>query len=131
MIKANVFKRKDDTCISKTKVEDMALTPIGNVTYINQNSQVGSMQHANAMQKVDFALNANMQEFVDKLKAVQEVAPAQETKAIDPDDKQEKKNEQEAHKDSAQPSEEESLAVVEDESIACVSDEVHLLDIRA
>ncbi|CAM3427001.1 hypothetical protein [Helicobacter labetoulli] len=109
----------------------MALTPIGNVTYINQNSQVGSMQHANAMQKVDFALNANMQEFVDKLKAVQEVAPAQETKAIDPDDKQEKKNEQEAHNDSAQPSEEESLAVVEDESIACVSDEVHLLDIRA
>lgn len=107
----------------------MALSPIGNVTYINQNSQVGSMQHANAMQKVDFALNANMQEFVDKLKAVQEVAPAEETKAIDPDDKQEKKNEQESHKDSIKDGED--LAVVEDESIACVGDEMHLLDIRA
>lgn len=107
----------------------MALSPIGNVTYINQNSQVGSMQHANTMHKVEFGLNANMQEFVDKLKAVQEVAPAQETKAIDPDDKQEKKNEQESHKDSGK--ENESLAVVEDEGIACVSDEVHLLDIKA
>ena len=113
----------------------MALGPIGNVTYINQNSQVGSMQHANAMQKVDFALNANMQEFVDKLKTVQEVAPAQETKAIDPDDKGNKKNEQESHKDSESAKENESLAVAEDnmadESITCVSDEVHLLDIRA
>ncbi len=112
----------------------MALGPIGNVTYINQNSQVGSMQHANAMQKVDFALNANMQEFVDKLKAVQEVAPAQETKAIDPDDKQEKKNEQESHQDSESAKESESVAVVEDDvadDIACVGDEVHLLDILA
>lgn len=113
----------------------MALSPIGNVTYINQNSQVGSMQHANAMQKVDFALNANMQEFVDKLKAaVQEVAPAQEAKAIDPDDKQEKKNEQESHKDSESAKESESLAVVEDDvadDIACVGDEAHLLDILA
>lgn len=116
----------------------MALSPIGNVTFINQNSQLGSVQHANNMQKVDFMLSANMQEFTDKLKAVQEVAPAPETHAIDPDDKQEKKREQEGREDSKNAKDSEMAgdsmeeASKEQGAIACVGDEeVHLLDVRA
>lgn len=120
----------------------MALSPIGNVTFINQNSQLGSVQHANNMQKVDFMLSANMQEFTDKLKAVQEVSPAPETRAIDPDDKQEKKREQEGREDSENTKDskeakdfemaEDSLDEASKEAIACVGDEeVHLLDVRA
>ena len=114
----------------------MALTPIGNVTYINQNSQLGSIQHANATHRADVALNANMQEFVDKLKAVQEVSPAPQTHAIDPDDKQEKKRNFEQDKEqesseSTEGSESESYgAIVEDDVITCAEGEIHLLDIR-
>lgn len=80
----------------------MAITPIGNVTYVNQNSQVGSLHHANNMQKVDFMLNANMQDFVDKLKAIQEVNKAPETSAINPDRDSNNKQEQEEKQESKQ-----------------------------
>lgn len=111
--------------IFEEKEETMALSTIGNITYLNQNAQLGSIQQANQMQKVDFMLNANMQEFVDRLKAVQEVSPAPQIEAIDPDDKRDKQQsfEQEQNAQSESPSEE------------SVSEEVfsstHLLDIRA
>lgn len=103
----------------------MALSTIGNITYLNQNAQLGSIQQANQMQKVDFMLNANMQEFVDRLKAVQEVSPAPQIEAIDPDDK----------RDKQQAFEQEQNAQSESSSEESVSEEVfpstHLLDIRA
>ena len=86
------------------------------------------------MQKVDFALNANMQDFVDRLKSVQEVSPAPETQAIDPDGGQEKKRESQegdAKAVSMQNKEEAIEAIVEDEPSPYTQDEVHLLDIRA
>ncbi|WP_295701033.1 hypothetical protein [Helicobacter mastomyrinus] len=107
----------------------MALSPIGNVTYINQNSQLGSIQHANNMQKVDFTLNANMQDFVDKLKAVQEVSPSPEVQAINPDDKQEKKRERESEKKQAQDSHKNAEGLTEEEPT--YKAQTHLLDIRA
>lgn len=115
----------------------MALSPIGNVTFINQNSQLGSVQHANNMQKVDFMLHANMQEFVDKLKAVQEVSPAPETRPIDPDDKQEKKRESQEQEDENSKEEQlntqgEQESIASTDSISCIeNEEVHLLDVRA
>ncbi|TLD95120.1 hypothetical protein LS71_008805 [Helicobacter jaachi] len=106
----------------------MALSPIGNVTYINQNSQVGSVQHANNMQKLDFNLNANMQEFVDKVEAVQEVSPTPEIQEIEPDDKQEKRqNAKDTHADNQKEVEE---AIIEEDSLA-QAPSTHLLDIRA
>lgn len=114
----------------------MALSPIGNVTYINQNSQLGSIQHANSMQKVDFALNANMQEFVDKLKAVQEVAPAPQVQATDPDSEQAKKRgfaHEEDKKEDEENGQEQGneLRAVVEEDVVCQEESHHLLDIRA
>lgn len=115
----------------------MALTPIGNVTYINQNSQLGSIQHANATHRADVALNANMQEFVDKLKAVQEVSPAPEIHAIDPDDKQEKKRDfeeeqqEDKQKEEEQNHEAEAIIEADEYDIVCAKENAHLLDIRA
>ena len=105
----------------------MAISPIGNITYVNQNSQLGSLQLANNMQKVDFMLNANMQEYVDKLKAVQEVSPAPQTEAINPDTEQQKKQEfQESESENSQ--EQENAEVLQEE---IVLPSTHLLDIRA
>lgn len=112
--------------MKKEKV--MALSPIGNITYINQNSQLGSIQHANNMQKVDFVLNANMQEFVDKLKDVQEVSPTPQTEAINPD------SQQNAREDSPEDSKKEHKTtefLLEEEELASYKDEVSLLDVRA
>ncbi len=110
----------------------MALSPIGNVTYINQNSQLGSIQHANNMQKVDFALNANMQEFVDKLKAVQEVSPAPQVEAVDPEKDESKKREfEEKQKEKEQDSQNTAESFVEDETPIYSADNTHLLDIKA
>ncbi len=114
------------------KEETMAVSPIGNVTYINQNSQVGSIQYANNMQKVDVALHANMQEFVDKLKAVQEVSPTPQTEAINPDDKQDKKREfEEKEKKKEQDSQNAIESFIEDETPTCATEPTHLLDIKA
>lgn len=113
----------------------MALSPIGNVTYINQNSQLGSIQHANSMQKVDFALNANMQEFVDKLKAVQEVSPAPQVQATDPDSEQAKKrgfaHEEDKKEDEDKQEQGDELLAVVEEDVMCQEESHHLLDIRA
>lgn len=105
----------------------MALSPIGNVTYINQNSQVSAIQHANSMHKVDFALNANMQEFVDKLKAIQEVSPPPKVQANVLDSGQEKKRE---FAQSKKDNQEEIIAEVEEE-VVCAEESQHILDIRA
>ncbi|MCX2717091.1 hypothetical protein OQH61_05005 [Helicobacter sp. MIT 21-1697] len=109
----------------------MAVSPIGNVTYINQNSQLGSIQYANNMQKVDFALHANMQEFVDKLKAVQEVSPTPQTEAINPDDKQEKKRNFKEKQDEQEQDSRNILESGEEETLACTTEQTHLLDIKA
>ena len=106
----------------------MALSPIGNVTYINQNSQLGSIQHANNMHKADFTLATNMQNFVDKMKAVQEVSPAPQVEAIDPE-KDENKKRDFQEKQKKQQEQEKTEYVVEDEDF--IPDKTHLLDIRA
>lgn len=112
------------------KEETMAVSPIGNVTYINQNSQLGSIQYANNMQKVDIALNANMQEFVDKLKAVQEVSPTPQVEAVDPEKDENKKREFE-EKEKEQDSQNAIESFIEDETPTCSTEQTHLLDIKA
>ena len=108
----------------------MALSPIGNVTYINQNSQLGSIQYANNMQKVDIALNANMQEFVDKLKAVQEVSPTPQVEAVDPEKDESKKREFE-EREKGQDPQNAIESFIEDETPTCSTEPTHLLDIKA
>ncbi|MBX7490826.1 hypothetical protein [Helicobacter turcicus] len=57
----------------------MAVTPVGNMTYINQNAQVGSMQQANTQVKLDFQSMVNLQNLQDNQEEIQEVRPTEET----------------------------------------------------
>ncbi|PAF42007.1 hypothetical protein [Helicobacter sp. 11S03491-1] len=64
----------------------MAISPIGNITYINQNSQANSTQQANALGRADMT-NILNKEFEDKIKDIQEVRPTETSDAIHPDSK--------------------------------------------
>ena len=57
----------------------MAVTPVGNMTYINQNSQVGSVQQANTQVKLDFQSMVNLQQMQEKQEEIQEVRPPEKT----------------------------------------------------
>ena len=57
----------------------MAVDPISNVVYINQNAQVGSTQYANVQTKLDFQAMVNLQAMDDKQDEIKEVRPTEET----------------------------------------------------
>lgn len=64
----------------------MAISPIGNITYINQNTQLNSVQQANAVARGDMG-DVIAKEFQDKLKDIQEVRPTEDSQSINPDKK--------------------------------------------
>ncbi len=76
----------------------MAISTIGNITYINQNMQTTSTQHANATQRSDFI----PQEFEDKLKEIEEVRPTEQNQKVDKDSKNKQEFEQESKKNPKQ-----------------------------
>lgn len=101
----------------------MAISPIGNITYINQNMQATSATHANAMQRGDMI----PQEFEDKLKEIQEVRPTETGNKIDKDTKGNGQWE-EGEQEEREPSEQEESSPL-DSSLN--SDEsAHLLNIK-
>lgn len=57
----------------------MAVTPVGNMTYINQNAQVSSVQQANTQVKLDFQAMVNLQNLQEQQDEIQEVRPTEET----------------------------------------------------
>ncbi|MDA3968157.1 hypothetical protein [Helicobacter ibis] len=85
----------------------MAVSPVGNTTFINQNSQVSSTQHANAQAKLDFQALVNIQEMENKQNEIAEVRPAEDIKKTDEDakgskqeqEKKEKKNKKKQKKE--------------------------------
>ncbi|MCE3039505.1 hypothetical protein [Helicobacter anatolicus] len=64
----------------------MAISPIGNITYINQNTQVNvaNLRNNESMPIIN-------QEFKDKINEIQEVRPTEETNTINKDSKKENK----------------------------------------
>lgn len=102
----------------------MGVTPLGNITYINQNTQVSAIHHANAQQKVDFQAMVNLQQMNEKLEEISEVRPPEESKSIDPDREKERERGHEerllAKKKREAKESEESLPPLEP----------HLLDIK-
>lgn len=74
------------------KEKIMAISPIGNVTYINQNSQINALQQANALTRADMT-NIINKEFQDKINEVQEVRPAEDAQALNPDSQNNSKSE--------------------------------------
>lgn len=63
----------------------MAVSSIGNLTYINQNLQVGTNLQANAQHRMDLANLTNMQDFQEKLEENKEVRKLEENEAVHPD----------------------------------------------
>ncbi len=68
----------------------MAVSTIGNITYINQNMQTTSANLANATQRGDFI----PQEFENKLKEIAEVRPTENLQKTDENGKQDKQDKQ-------------------------------------
>lgn len=69
----------------------MAVSTIGNITYINQNMQTTSANLANATQRGDFI----PQEFENKLKEIAEVRPTENLQKTDENGKNAKQDKQE------------------------------------
>lgn len=104
----------------------MAISSIGNLTFINQNAQISATHQASVQHRGDVANVANMQDFQDKLNDIAEVRKLEENEAINPDADSEKKRreqeEEEREKQHAQKhSQEEDLP----------PPQIHLLDIKA
>ncbi|TLD87007.1 hypothetical protein [Helicobacter sp. MIT 05-5294] len=101
----------------------MAVSPIGNITHIHQNAQVGSVQHANSQVKLDFQAMVNLQEMQDKQDEIKEVRPTEETLETSDEregDGKEPKEEKERkkEKDSEESQESDSIQTKEDGTIA-------------
>lgn len=102
----------------------MALGPVGNAIYVNQQMATVASEKSALLNRLDLqaaAAHAVMQE--DK-KEIEEVRPAEENQAVDPDrehTKQEAEDEQKRTKFSKEPEEKES---------ATPSKPLHLLDIK-
>ena len=80
----------------------MAVSPISNVNYINQNSQFSSVQPANAPVKLDFQTMVNLQEMQDRQEEIQEVRPTEETLKTDEDKEGNGKRDQEGNQNQNQ-----------------------------
>lgn len=63
----------------------MAVSLVGNITYINQNSQTSAVQHAAAQARPDVLLEANKGEFERKLQEIAHTNPAQPSPKVDKD----------------------------------------------
>lgn len=68
----------------------MAVSPLGNVVYVNQNMQVASQNQSTQHARFDMQAFASMEEFDAKQKELKEVRPTEETHQIDPDAEHEK-----------------------------------------
>ncbi|MGP1579753.1 MAG: hypothetical protein ACTTH5_01825 [Wolinella sp.] len=101
----------------------MAVSPLGNITYINQNMQSSSIQHANAQQRMDFQALVNLQEMDEKQQEIEAVRPTEETDALNEDREKEK---EEFH--SLEQEEKEQKEAHEEDG---ARSSLHILDIKA
>lgn len=100
----------------------MAVSPLGNVVYVNQNMQTSTIQHANAQQRLDFQAMVNLEEMDEKLEEIEAVRPTEESEALDSDREKEKEEFKEREEEDQESPSEESP---EEERIS-----VHILDIK-
>ena len=112
----------------------MAVTPLGNSNFINQNAPVVSQVHANQQARFDMQALLAAELATQQNEEIQEVRPMEESYKLDPEKEHERqKNEQEAgefehEEQSAKGDEELNLddGGIDDD----VADEPHVLDIK-
>lgn len=78
----------------------MAVSLVGNITYINQNAQASSTQLANAQGRPDIIQESNKSEFERKLQEVAQVSGTEDSQAINENgrNKQEQQRQEQAKK---------------------------------
>ena len=112
----------------------MAVTPLGNTNFINQNAPVVSQVHANQQARFDMQALMASELATQQNEEIKEVRPMEESYKIDPEKEHERqKNEQEAREfeheeQNAKGDEELNLddGGIDDD----VADEPHVLDIK-
>lgn len=87
----------------------MAVSTIGNITYINQNMQTTSANLANATQRGDFI----PQEFENKLKEIAEVRPTETLQKTDENGKNGKQEQEERESQKPQEQKEQPTKVLD------------------
>lgn len=87
----------------------MAVSTIGNITYINQNMQTTSANLANATQRGDFI----PQEFENKLKEIAEVRPTETLQKTDENGKNGKQEQEERESQKPQEQKEQPSRVLD------------------
>lgn len=76
----------------------MAISPIGNLTYINQNTQASLQNHTNRLDTAPL----NLQEHTDRLKEIEEVRTPEDTQKINKDKKEQKNPSQQQAQEQTQ-----------------------------
>ena len=80
----------------------MAVTPINNALFINQNAQAGSVQHANAQTKLDFQAMVNLQAMQDAQEEIQKTDEDAEGSKQEQEQQESKDKEEEEDKNLPQ-----------------------------
>lgn len=78
----------------------MAISQIGNITHINQNTLLNSQLQANALNTPNLQSAINIQEFSDKIKENMEVRKAEGVESINKDSSSKNKQDMESREDS-------------------------------
>ena len=112
----------------------MAVTPLGNTNFINQNAPVVSQVHANQQARFDMQALMASELATQQNEEIKEVRPMEESYKIDPEKEHERqKSEEEASEfeNEEQNAKSESEISLDDGGIDDdVADEPHILDIK-
>ena len=81
----------------------MAITQIGNIAHINQNTLLNSQMQAAQLNAANTQSAINIQEFSEKMQEIAEIRPAEESKEIDKDGQSSNKQEYEADSSESSP----------------------------
>lgn len=73
----------------------MAISPISNTIYVNQNTPAAASVQSDFQSKLDMQIAINAATAVQKKKEVEEIRPTEETYKIDPENEHEKQTQKE------------------------------------
>ena len=108
----------------------MAVSPIGNIVYVNQNQHANVSQQANQIHKAEFQGLINLNSFSDKLKELQEVRPTQESEAINKDRERESEERESDPREERRKKREAVVKAEHEEELERIAKSMHILDIK-
>lgn len=104
------------------------MTPIGNISFINQNAILASTQASNELGKESFASMANLAEFAAKEKTIEKLEKVAQSNEVQ-DEIKERADEEEGKKKKQNAKEDNSQDLDENKEEQSLSSSDHLLDL--